>query len=152
MGLKVLKIYVENSVIGGYFDKEFAEPTQRLFELFKDGAYIPVISTHVIDEINKGAPEHVKENLQTLKYEKHEISEEMILLAEKYMEQNIVSENYRDDALHIAIATVSDVDVLVSWNFKHIVNLSKIKLFNSVNIREGYNPLEIRTPQEIIIK
>jgi hypothetical protein len=111
---------------------------------------LPVISTHVIDEINKGAPDSVRDNLLTLHYEKYEITEEMILLAEKYMEQKIVSENYRDDALHIAIATVSNVDVLVSWNFKHIVNLSKIKMFNSVNIREGYNALEIRTPQEVI--
>jgi len=150
MGLKILKVYLENSVIGGYFDVEFAEPTQRLFELFRDGTYLPVISTHVIDEINKGAPDNVRDNLLTLHYEKYEITEEMILLAEKYMEQKIVSENYRDDALHIAIATVSGVDVLVSWNFKHIVNLSKIKMFNSVNIREGYNALEIRTPQEII--
>jgi len=150
VGLKKLRVYLENSAIGGYFDVEFAEPTKKLFELFKDGTYIPVISTHVIDEINKGAPEKVKENLLTLQFEKYEITEDMMLLAEKYMEQKIVSENYRDDALHIAIATVSGVDVLVSWNFKHIVNLSKIKMFNSVNILEGYNALEIRTPQEVI--
>ena len=74
----------------------------------------------------------------------------MIQLAEKYMEQKIVSENYYSDALHIAVATVIGVDVLVSWNFKHIVNLDKIKLFNSVNLREGYNILEIRTPREVI--
>jgi hypothetical protein len=74
----------------------------------------------------------------------------MIQLAEKYMEQKIVSKNYYSDALHIAVATVIGVDVLVSWNFKHIVNLDKIKLFNSVNLREGYNMLEIRTPREVI--
>ena len=56
----------------------------------------------------------------------------------------------RSDALHIAIATVSGVDVLVSWNFKHIVNLNRIKLFNSVNLKEGYHLLEIRTPLEVI--
>jgi hypothetical protein len=66
------------------------------------------------------------------------------------MEQKIVSENYYGDALHIAVATVIGVDVLVSWNFKHIVNLNKIKSFNSVNIKEGYNILEIRTPREVI--
>jgi hypothetical protein len=66
------------------------------------------------------------------------------------MAENIVSENYRSDALHIAAATVLKVDVLVSWNFKHIVNLGKIKLFNAVNMREGYGQLEIRTPKEVI--
>ena len=65
------------------------------------------------------------------------------------MEQKIVSERYYGDALHIAAATVIGVDVLVSWNFKHIVNLNKIKLFNSVNLREGYNILEIRSPMEV---
>jgi hypothetical protein len=66
------------------------------------------------------------------------------------MAEKIVSENYYSDALHIAAATVIGVDVLVSWNFKHIVNLNKIKLFNSVNLREGYSILDIRTPREVI--
>jgi hypothetical protein len=74
----------------------------------------------------------------------------MLDLTEKYMAENIVSEQYASDALHIAIATVLGVDVLVSWNFKHIVNLNKIRLFNAVNLREGYGILDIRTPQEVI--
>jgi len=65
------------------------------------------------------------------------------------MELQIVSKNYYGDALHIAVATVLKVDVLVSWNFKHIVNLNRIKLFNSVNLREGYGILEIRSPKEV---
>ena len=150
MGMKVLRIYIENSVIGGYFDEEFKIPTQKLFELFKNRSYIPVISSHVLAELNQGAPDHVKENLETLEYKEYDVSEEMVKLAEKYLELKIVSENYYGDALHIAIATILGVDVLVSWNFKHIVNLNKIKLFNSVNLREGYNILEIRTPREVI--
>jgi predicted nucleic acid-binding protein len=150
MGIKVLKIYIENSAVGGYFDNEFKDHTRKLFEEFKKGTYKPVISSHVIAELENGAPENVKENLKTIDYEEYTITEEMIQLAEKYMEQKIVSKNYYSDALHIAVATVIGVDVLVSWNFKHIVNLDKIKLFNSVNIREGYNILEIRTPQEVI--
>jgi hypothetical protein len=100
--------------------------------------------------LENGAPERVKENLKTIDYEEYAVNEEMTKLAEKYMEQKIVSENYYSDALHIAVATVIGVDVLVSWNFKHIVNLDKIKLFNSVNLREGYNALEIRTPGEVV--
>jgi predicted nucleic acid-binding protein len=150
MGMKILKIYVENSVVGGYFDDEFKEHTRKLFNEFKKGVYKPIISSHVIAELENGAPEYVKENLKTIDYEEYTVNEEMIQLAEKYMEQKIVSENYYSDALHIAVATVIGVDVLVSWNFKHIVNLDKIKLFNSVNLREGYNILEIRTPREVI--
>jgi predicted nucleic acid-binding protein len=150
MGIKILNIYVENSVIGGYFDDEFKEYTQNLFDKFIKGIYRPIISSHVIAELENGAPEHIKENLKTINYEEYAVNDEMLRLAEKYMEQKIVSENYYSDALHIAVATVLGVDVLVSWNFKHIVNLNKIKLFNSVNLREGYSILEIRSPREVI--
>ncbi|MDR2731825.1 MAG: hypothetical protein LBB36_01240, partial [Fibromonadaceae bacterium] len=110
----------------------------------------PIISSHVIAELENGAPEHIKENLKTITYEEYAVNDEMLKLAEKYMEQKIVTENYYGDALHIAAATVLGVDVLISWNFKHIVNLNRIKLFNSVNLREGYSILEIRTPREIV--
>ena len=150
MGIKIPKVYLENSVIGGYFDDEFKEITQKLFEKLRNGVYKPIISSHVVAELDNGAPEHVKDNLKTINYEEYIVTEEMEKLAEKYLEQNIVSENYYNDALHIAVATVIGVDVLVSWNFKHIVNLNKIKLFNSVNLREGYNILEIRSPREVV--
>ena len=148
--MKQLRVYIENSVVGGYFDALFEEATKKLFEKFKNGEYIAVISTHTYGELDNGAPENVKSNLETISYEKIDVTETMLNLTQKYMDENIVSENYRSDALHIAVATVSGVDVLVSWNFKHIVNLNRIKLFNSVNLKEGYNLLEIRTPLEVI--
>ena len=150
MGMKILRVYIENSVIVGYFDDEFKEHTHKLFDKFKNGTYKPIISSHVIAELENGAPDYVKENLKTIDYEEYIVNDEMAKLAEKYMEQKIVSENYFGDALHIAVATVIGVDVLVSWNFKHIVNLDRIKAFNSVNLKEGYKVLEIRTPREII--
>jgi len=148
--MKILRVYVENSVVGGYFDEEFEEPTKLLFDEFHKGNYKPVISAHVMAELEQGAPNNVINNLNTIDYEIYQISDEMYELAQKYLDDNIVSEKYRGDALHIAIATVIGVDVLVSWNFKHIVNLNKIKLFNSVNLRERYNMLEIRTPREVL--
>jgi hypothetical protein len=148
--MKTIRVYIENSVIGGYFDEEFQEPTRKLFGLFKKGDYKAVISAHTLYELDKGAPANVKENLKTIDYEENAVTQEMYDLTEKYMADKIVSENYRDDALHIAAATVLGVDILVSWNFQHIVNYNRIRLFNSVNMREGYNPLEIRTPQEVL--
>jgi len=148
--MKQLRVYIENSVVGGYFDVIFEEATKKLFEKFRNGEYLAVISTHTYGELNNGAPENVKSNLETISYEKIDITETMLGLTQKYMDEKIVGESYRSDALHIAIATVSGVDVLVSWNFKHIVNLNRIKLFNSVNLKEGYNLLEIRTPLEVI--
>ena len=150
MGMRILKIYLENSAIGGYFDDEFKEHTYKLFEKFKNGTYKPIISSHVIAELENGAPEHVKDTLRAINYQEYTVNDEMVQLAQKYMNEKIVSENYYSDALHIAVATVVGVDVLVSWNFKHIVNLKRIKLFNSVNLREGYNILEIRSPREVI--
>ena len=148
--MRRLSVYIENSVIGGYYDTVFEEATKKLFEKFRAGEYQAVISTHTFGELNNGAPEHIKMNLETISYKKFDITEEMMQLSGKYMDEGIVSEQYRSDALHIAIATVLGVDVLVSWNFKHIVNLNKINLFNSVNLKEGYNLLEIRTPLEVI--
>jgi hypothetical protein len=145
MGMKILRIYIENSVVGGYFDDEFKEHTQKLFDEFRHGRYKPVISCY--SGIGKWGSLKSKKKLKTIDYEEYTVNEEMTKLAEKYMEQKIVSEKYYSDALHIAVATVIGVDVLVSLNFKH---LDKIKLFNSVNLREGYNILEIRTPREIV--
>jgi len=132
--MKIPRIYVENSVIGGYFDTEFEYYTKKLFEGFKNGIYKAVISAHVIAELENGAPERVIENLKPIDYEENSISAEMTSLAQKYMDNKIVSDNYYSDALHIAVATVLNVDVLVSWNFKHIVNLDMIKKFNFVNL------------------
>lgn len=151
--MKKQKVYLDTSVIGGYYDKEFKEHSEKLFELFIKGEYIAVISTTTITELEK-APEKVRNLLLTIPEEnivKIEITQEMIDLADMYLEESIVTTKYSDDALHIATASVSGMDVLVSWNFKHIVNLNKIKQFNAVNLREGYAILEIRTPREVLL-
>jgi len=80
---------------------------------------------------------------------KVEITDEIRLLANRYIEEKVVGKTSLADCQHIAIATVHNVDVLASWNFKHIVNLERIRGFNSINLRDGYNLLEIRTPREI---
>ena len=148
--MKKLRIYIDTSVIGGYYDEEFKHPTRELFELFREGIFIPVISDHVLTELNNGAPKEVIRNLDTIDYELKNVTDEMRKLFHKYTVEKIINERYNSDALHIAIATVLNVDVLVSWNFKHIVNYNKIRLFNSINIHEGYDILDIKTPQEVI--
>jgi len=148
--MKKLRVYLDTSAIGGCFDEEFKEASNALFSYFEKELYIPIISEVAYDELEK-APTHVREKATALpSVETVAITDEMRTLAKRYVSQKIVSENYDDDALHIAIATIVNADVLVSWNFKHIVNLNKIHMFNSVNILEGYKPLEIRTPLEVI--
>jgi len=77
-----------------------------------------------------------------------ELDSESKYLAQVYIDEKILGIASYNDAYHIALATVNRLDVLVSWNFKHIVNFDKIKLFNSVNIRLGYPTIDIRSPLE----
>jgi hypothetical protein len=71
-------------------------------------------------------------------------------IAEQYIVKKVVGQTSRDDCRHTAIATISRVDVLVSWNFKHIVNVNRISGYNGVNMLLGYSQIEIRTPIEVI--
>ena len=99
------------------------------------------------------APQHVKDLVNSIPSDQTEfveISESAINLAENYINEKVVGKSSRSDCLHIAIATLINVDVLVSWNFKHIVNLARIRGYNSINYRQGYKILEIRTPREIL--
>ena len=84
-----------------------------------------------------------------LEPERIKLSNDAVALASVYIRENIVSQKYQDDALHIAHATIAKVDILVSWNFKHIVNYGKIRQFNSVNLRQGYNTIQIYSPREV---
>ena len=79
------------------------------------------------------------------------MEEAALELADEYQKRNILTPNFYDDGLHIAIATVAEADLLVSWNFKHIVRFDKIRLFNAVNIEFGYKPLQIFSPREVTI-
>jgi hypothetical protein len=79
-----------------------------------------------------------------------EDSEEAAELAESYLTHGVVGPGSQADALHVALATVAPVTVLVSWNYKHLVNLGRIRNFNSVNLALGYAILEIRTPKEVL--
>ena len=146
------KIYVDTSVIGGVFDDEFSEDTKPLFEKIYSGEIILVYSDISTDEL-KNAPEEVKDFLNQIpeKYkEKLEITEETIYLADSYIKEQVVGKTSRADCIHIALATLNKIDILVSWNFKHIVNINRIRGYNSVNLKLGYQTLEIRTPREVI--
>jgi len=147
-----LKLYIDTSVIGGYFDEEFANETQILFNSIISGEYIIVISSVTEDELLT-APSQVKKLLNSVPENlkiKVELTEEAVLLADSYIDENVVGKTSRNDCFHIALATINNVDVLVSWNFKHLVNVFKIRGYNAVNIKNGYKPIDIRSPKELI--
>ena len=146
------RVYIDTSVIGGCFDQEFEEWSNRLFDDFKSGKKIAVISDITLDELS-AAPQQVQDNFTTIPDDSLEIltsNSESGELADKYIAEKAVSGKFYEDALHIAIATINQVNVLASWNFKHIVNLDRIRLYNSVNLKNGFSILEIRTPREIL--
>jgi len=131
---------------------EFEEGSLALFECFKSGSAVLVISDLTLTELEL-APKTVRDVLLSVPIENMEFlefTEEANSLAETYLKEGVVSEKSRIDAQHIATATIGRSDVLVSWNFKHIVNLKRIYGYNSVNLRLGYPILEIRTPIEVL--
>jgi len=146
------RIYIDTSVLGGYFDDEFMEATKLLFEKFISGEFILVYS-EVIEEELYEAPERVMKLIQSVpkaNVEYFELTDDAIMLANSYISENVVGKTSRNDCLHIAIATISNVDILVSWNFKHIVNINRIRGYNAINMLNGYPSVEIRSPLEIL--
>ena len=146
-----MRIYVDTSVFGGCYDPEFENWSNRLIELFKIGKYKAVISEVSEFEL-KFAPKHVKDILSDIPNRNIEIvklTDEARHLSEYYIKEKIVTKKSLADTQHIAVATVQGVDLLVSWNFKHIVNYDKIRLYNAVNLKYGYKILEIRNPRDL---
>lgn len=147
------KIYVDTSVIGGCFDNEFEEWSNKLISEILSGNKIVLISDLTVDEI-QDAPQNVQDKLNELmKSEFKELitsNNESVELAEFYIHEGVITRKYFEDALHIALATINKATVMSSWNFKHIVNLDRIRLYNAVNIKKGYYLLEIRSPRDII--
>jgi predicted nucleic acid-binding protein len=144
------RIYKDTSVFGGHFDEEFEEHTIPLFDRIKEGEFIILYSTVTQDEL-ENAPEKVKELVKSLKVDLTEFIEttdEAVDLATEYITEKVVGETSYADCLHIALATINRADFLVSWNFKHIVNIERIRGYNSINIKNGYKQLEIRSPRE----
>jgi len=137
---------------GGVYDDEFEETSTLLFEMVKLGQIICVYSDLSETELQK-APQRVKDFFTDLPKEHMqfvEVTEEAYELAQKYLDEEVVGETSADDCRHIATATINKVDYLVSWNFKHIVNVFRIRGYNSINLRYGYSQLDIRSPKEIV--
>jgi predicted nucleic acid-binding protein len=145
------RVYIDTSVVGGYFDDEFSEDTIPFFERVLKGQIIILVSDLLTAEITR-APEFVKDflnNLPESSIERVKLTPDAIELADKYIDAKVVGKTSRADCQHIAIATLCKADVLVSWNFKHIVNLDRIRGYNGINYQNGHIMIEIRSPREL---
>ena len=147
-----MKVYTDTSVIGGCFDEEFKEWSNALFQEFIVGTKQIMLSDLTLQELELARNE-VRDKVKEIP-DQHifgiTVDDEVIQLAETYIYEGALTNKSYNDALHIALATLNNSDVLASWNFKHIVNLDRIRLYNSINFRLGYRMIEIRTPREIL--
>ncbi len=149
---KLTRVYIDTSVIGGCCDPEFEEWSNRLLDDCRVGTLYPVVSSLTEAEL-MGAPIEVVQIYQELQHiglTVIEVSSEALELADTYITRGILTPKYGNDALHIALATVENVDVLVSWNFRHVVRVDQIRRFNAVNLELGYRSVDIRSPREVV--
>ena len=147
-----MRVYLDTSALGGYYDEEFLTPTRRLFDAFRAGRLMPLVSGTLIEEAEE-APENVRALLTELLdmgAERLEAPETVFELQEAYLEAGVVGRRYSDDALHVAQATTANADVIASWNFKHLVRPERIRGYNEVNQAQSYGPIVIMTPQDIL--
>ena len=150
--MKKLRVYIDTSIVGGYFDDEFSGDTRALFNRLENKEIVFMVSSVLQQELQK-APDIVRElfdRYASVCFEYVELTEEAIELADKYIAEKVVGKTSIDDCRHIALATIYKADILASWNFKHIVNLDRIKGYNGVNLKSGYSIVEIRSPKELI--
>ena len=154
--MKKISLYLDTSVLNFYFAQDSPDEMQVTRELFveiKRGEYEAFISATVLEEIAK-APEDKKRKLLNLVREYKltilKINEETEGLASKYIKSRIIPKRFEEDAIHIAVAVVNNLDVIISWNFKHIVKLKTKLAVNGISRQEGYKEIEIYSPKEVI--
>lgn len=154
--MRKTKLYLDTSVPSFLFaddSPEKREVTLQFWDILKMGLYDIVISDILLTEISRSeipSPQELEYKLSEIILEIVSVNEDVFSLAQKYVEEGIIPQTYRDDALHIALATHSEADALISWNFKHIVKLKTIRGVNGINRMLGLKELEILTPQSWI--
>lgn len=149
--MKPIRVYADTSVFGGIHDSEFAQVSKEFFSRVWQGRIQIVVSTSVLDEL-EDAPEAVRKTWEEMLplVEVLEVTDDALNLKEAYLRAGVVTPKWDQDALHVAMATLSRCAMIVSWNFRHIVNYQKIPQYNAVNAVEGYGPISIYSPLEVV--
>ena len=154
MNTRIWRIYVDSSVVSGVFDHHMPERVEQaklFWQTVADGN-IRVIASDVLTDEIEDAPPHVRDffdKISKSQIERIMSTDESDTLAERYIVEGVIGDTNLNDCKHVALATLAEADVLVSWNFKHIVKLNKIYRYNGINKMLGYREIEIRTPEEV---
>jgi predicted nucleic acid-binding protein len=148
---RTIRIYADTSVFGGVFDEEFERPSKAFFKAVRKAKFALVTSELVRQEIQAG-PNSVQELFLDILpiADVAEITAETLKLQQAYTDAGILPVKQSTDALHVALATLSKASLIVSWNFKHIVNFQKIPMYNAVNTLHGYREIAIYSPLEVV--
>ena len=149
--MPVPRAYVDTSVFGGTQDDQFSDTSRRFFRDATNGRFVVLISPETLREL-QDAPAEVRRALAEFPPESVEIVQvtpEVEALANAYIAAGVLGQGHRADAIHVAAASVARADLIVSWNFRHIVNLNRIRMYNGVNAIHGYSPVEIRSPLDL---
>ena len=150
---KIIKIYLDTSVISALFDDRNPERQELTNDFFEKIEVFDVfISEIVLAEIEGIKTEELKKKVRkrVMNYKILKINEETRRLASEYIKNNAIPEGYSEDALHIAISTLNNIDYLLSWNFRHIVKVKTRKIINMVNLSQHYPELKIIAPAELL--
>lgn len=146
-----IRVYADTSVYGGVFDPEFAFHSRMFFDQVRQGRFLLVVSPVVRREIEDAPPQVRAQFVSVIGLsEEATISPEALDLRDAYLTAGILSERSSEDALHVALATLSPCHELVSWNFKHIVHREKGPRYNAVNILRGLPTIGIHSPAEVV--
>ena len=146
-----IRSYADTSVYGGLHDEEFAAPSRQFFEQVRSERFSLLTSAVVDNELEEAPPEVQSDYEALLPFvEVVDVTDEALALQKAYLNAKILTPKWEDDALHIALATVHGCDLIVSWNFQHIVHFQKIPKYNAVNALHGYDEIAIHSPSEVI--
>ena len=149
--MRKTRVYVDTSVFGGSEDEEFSEASNRFFDLVRSGRFVVLLSEETLRELENApaAVHRLWDSLPTEQLEAVHIGQEVANLAQQYVEAGVLGVGSMSDALHVASASVAGADLILSWNFRHIVNFDRIRGFNGVNVLNGYRTMTILSPLEV---
>jgi predicted nucleic acid-binding protein len=147
-----LRVYADSSVFGGVFDEEFERASIEFFAAVRRNRFDLVTSPVVARELRE-APAAVRALYDEIlpRCDLQPVTAEAEALAQAYLEADILRAQSRTDALHVALATIARCDVLVSWNFRHLVNFYRAPLFSAVNTLHGYPGIALVSPPEVTV-
>jgi len=146
-----IRVYADTSVYGGVEDDEFADASRTFFAQVRQGRFALAVSPLVVEEIAE-APEAVRKHFNAFLPQATilDVTPDVQSLQQAYLDAGILTPAWQEDALHVALASVHKCDVIVSWNFRHIVHFQKIPKYSAVNALHDYPSIAIHSPPEVL--